>query len=96
MSNIEDVLESLSKGKPVKRARKPKKYSDLVWNSQANLGDVVYMPSSPDVKMTVAKLPRINHAAHTYGQQYEVVVQWLDASNQLTSATIFADTLLRD
>lgn len=96
MTDLETVLESRNKPQAAKRVKKPKKYSDLVWNSMAHVGDVVYMPSNPDVKMTVAKLPYINHAAHSFGRQYEVSVQWLDANGHMTSATVYADTLLRD
>lgn len=96
MTDLETVLESRSKPTPKARVKKPKKYIDLVWDRNAHAGDVVYMPSNPDVKMTVAKLPHINRAAHEFGRQYEVSVQWLDANGHMTSAVVYADTLLRD
>lgn len=96
MSDLESVIEGRTKAKPTTRARKPKWYGDLLWNSQARVGDVVYMPSNPDVKMTVNKVPRINHAAHIPSNVYTVGVQWLDQSGQITMAELNADTLLRD
>jgi hypothetical protein len=98
MTEINDILEGLSGRKATRapRVSKPKVYGDLVWNSRAKVGDVVYMPSAPDVKMTVVKLPNVNHAAHTFGRQYEVQVQWLDANGHLTGAAIVSDALLKD
>jgi hypothetical protein len=98
MAEIGDILEGLSGRKATRapRVTKPKNYGDLVWNSRAKIGDVVYMPSAPNVKMTVVKLPQVNHAAHSYGRQYEVQLQWLDANGHMTSATIVADALLKD
>ena len=92
--SIEDELGEEPKRK--KRKSKPKNYGDRVWNSQAKVGDVVYLPSSPDVKMTVVRLPNINYAAHTSLNVYEVTLQWLDANNQMTEATINSRSLLQD
>lgn len=98
MTEVNDILEGLSGRKTTRapRVSKPKNYGDLVWNSRAKVGDVVYMPSAPDVKMTVVKLPHINRAAHTFGREYEVQVQWLDANSHLTGAVIVADALFKD
>lgn len=77
------------------RVSKPKNYRDLVWNSQARLGDVVYLPSAPERLMTVVKLPLVNHAAHTTGRLYEVNVVWFDVNGHITWATIVSDALLK-
>lgn len=96
MSTLSDILENQINPTKEPRKRKPKNYGDLVWNSQANIGDVVYMASNPDVKMTVAQLPRINRTAHSVNNRYEVTVQWLDTNNHMTNAVVDADTLLKD
>jgi hypothetical protein len=75
------------------RKRRPKNYDDLCWNSLARVGDVVYMPSNPEVLMTVQEILRCNRAAnHTQ----EVLVQWLDTNGHFTEAKMLARTLVKE
>ena len=87
-----NLVSNMTKARPA-RKRRPKNYDDLCWNSQARVGDVVYMPSNPEVRMTVQEIPRCNHAA---GHTQEVSVQWLDANGHFTQAKMLARTLAKD
>lgn len=87
---MDELLASRAKKTRKKRV---KNYDDLCWNSQARVGDVVYMPSNPEVRMTVQEILRCNRAAnHTQ----EVLVQWLDANGHFTQAKMLAKTLVKE
>lgn len=96
MSGLTEIIESTLTNQRSPRKKKPKRYSDLVWNSQASVGDTVYMESYPDIKMTVSALPRVNHAAWTSGDEHFVSVQWFDIKRRMISMEVSASTLVRD
>jgi hypothetical protein len=88
-----NLVSNMAKARPP-RKRRPKNYDDLCWNSVARVGDVVYMPSNPDVRMTVQEIHHHNRAANNHPQ--EVSVQWLDANGHFTQAKMLAKTLVKD
>lgn len=86
------VVEGIAVPKKKARVRKPKNYGDLCWNSQAKVGDVVYLPSDPNVKMTVQELCRYNYTANH--SDPEVVVTWLSPTLDPITHTFMARVLL--
>lgn len=87
--DIADMLDNV-RAKP-KRRQKPKNYESVVTGGNSKVGDVVYMPSHPDVRMTVTHIPYCNRAA---GHTQMVVVQWLDANLHFVTKEMKAETLL--
>ena len=75
-----------------RKSKKPKNYGDQCQIGRAKVGDVVYMPSNPEVKMTVKEVCNYNFAANHSSP--EVMIQWLNTAGELTEATVFARTLL--
>lgn len=86
-----DLLEEL--GPKTQKKIKPKNYDGVCASEKAQVGDVVYMPSHPEVKMTVVVIHHCNRLAGYHPQ--EVTVQWLDANMHLTNAKVLAKTLLQ-
>ncbi len=91
MSEYEIYAElDKARSKP-KRRTKPKNYESVCVAGQNKIGDVVYLPSHPDVRMTVTEVPHCNRAA---GHKQMVEVQWFDVNLHTVSAKMKAETLL--
>ena len=69
---------------------KVKCYRDVVWNSKAKRGDVVFLKSRPDSPMSVCVVPRTNHAANTMDQ---VKTQWMRPDGAMETGEFFAEQL---
>lgn len=85
-----DIAHAIDGGTQSSRRQKPKNYESVIAGGKAKLGDVVYMPSHPDVRMTVMFIPYCNRAA---GHTQMVVVQWLDSNLHFVSKEMKAETL---
>ena len=90
---LSSIDERLGLTKP-KRTRKKKQsvYSDDILRGKSSVGDIVYMPSSPEILMTVANIPVCNHAA---GRKQMVDVHWLTPTGDFRQESMMARTLIK-
>jgi hypothetical protein len=88
MSELNQLIDP-----PKKKKLKPKNYADLCIVFIARVGDVVYLPSNVDTKMTVAIIHHLNPAAGHYDQM--ITVQFLNINQELQTIKLDARTLVR-
>lgn len=86
MSGLEQFIEP-----PKKKKKNPENYDDRCNFGKAAVGDVVYLPSDYDVKMTVAEIHPANRLA---GHDQMITVHYFNAEQEIQTIKLLARTLV--